>query len=417
VLKDYLPWIVVGAVVAVGVVAVTLLSRTRPKSLSTSRLGRRRPHRDHFRRGEKRQTPVRHAAIIVNPTKVHDLAQVQAQLTLLCQEEGWAEPRFYETTIEDPGTGQARQAVADGAAVVCSLGGDGTVRHVATGLVGTETPLGILPAGTGNLLARTLDMPVGSLASAVRTALTGRNRRIDVGEVVIEQVAPARRGARPDGARADGAGADSAGTSPAEPAQALDADPDEAVAVSVDAAADADAESVETTTTRHQFLVMTGIGMDAAIMQGTNENLKATVGWGAYVVSGLKHLVSPEFRVAFRLDDEPEFKRRARAVVIGNCGKLLGGLVLMPDARVDDEQLDVVIASPKGFVGWAPVIARALTRQRKGHSTLDHKTCREVRIRTDRALPVQVDGDVVAEATEVTATVRPAALTVRVSQV
>jgi diacylglycerol kinase family enzyme len=407
VLKDYLPWIVVGAVVAVGVVAVTLLSRTRPKSLSTSRLGRRRPHRDHFRRGERRQTPVRHAAIIVNPTKVHDLAQVHAQLTLLCQEEGWAEPRFYETTIEDPGTGQARQAVADGAAVVCSLGGDGTVRHVATGLVGTETPLGILPAGTGNLLARNLDMPVGSLASAVRTALTGRNRRIDVGEVVIEQVVPTRRGAGTD------RGSDSVGTKRAGPDEVRDADEGEAVAV----AADADAELVETTPTRHQFLVMTGIGMDAAIMQGTNENLKATVGWGAYVVSGLKHLVSPEFRVSFRLDDEPEFKRRARAVIIGNCGKLLGGLVLMPDARIDDEQLDVVIASPKGFVGWAPVIARALTRQRKGHSTLDHKTCREIRIHTDRALPVQVDGDVVGEATDVTATVRPAALTVRVSQV
>jgi diacylglycerol kinase family enzyme len=405
VLKDYLPWIIIGAVVVAGIVAAVLLSRVRPTSLSPSRLRQRRPHRDHFRRGDERPTPVRHAAVVVNPTKVHDLAQVRAQLTRLCQEEGWAEPRFYETTIEDPGTGQARQAVADGAAVVCSLGGDGTVRHVATGLIGTETPLGILPAGTGNLLARNLDMPVGSLASAVRTALTGRNRRIDVGELVIERVVPARRGAAHEGTKPSDAHDPAASAAPAaaHPA-ATDQDGD-------------DPGGSDSSSTRHQFLVMTGIGMDAAIMRGTNENLKATVGWGAYVVSGLKHLVSPEFRVTFGLDDEPEFKRRARAVIIGNCGKLLGGLVLMPDARVDDEQLDVVIASPKGFVGWAPVIARALTRQRKGHSTLDHKTCRTVRIHTDRPLPVQIDGDVVAEATDVTATVRPAALTVRVSQV
>jgi diacylglycerol kinase family enzyme len=86
----------------------------------------------------------------------------------------------------------------------------------------------------------------------------------------------------------------------------------------------------------------------------------------------------------------------------------------MPDARVDDERLDVVIASPRGLVGWAPVIARVLTRQRKGHATLDHKVCREIRVRVDRPLPVQVDGDVVGEATEVNATVLPAALTVRV---
>jgi diacylglycerol kinase family enzyme len=407
VLKDYLPWIIIGAVVVAGIVAVVLLGRSRPTSLSPSRLRGRRPHRDHFRRGEDRQTPVRHAAIVVNPTKVHDLGQIRAQLTLLCEEEGWGQPRFYETTIEDPGTGQARQAVAEGAAVVCSLGGDGTVRHVAIGLLGTETPLGILPAGTGNLLARNLDMPMGSLESAVRTALTGRNRRIDVGELVIERVATARRGVVAAGAEAVEVGG----------AAAEDTDPNDAQVA--DAADDgvASAGPMEAMPERHQFLVMTGIGMDAAIMQGTNENLKATVGWGAYVVSGLKHLVSPEFRVSFRLDDEPEFKRRARAVIIGNCGKLLGGLVLMPDARIDDEQLDVVIASPKGFVGWAPVIARALTRQRKGHSTLDHKTCREIRIHTDRALPVQVDGDVVGEATDVTATVRPAALTVRVSQV
>jgi diacylglycerol kinase family enzyme len=164
----------------------------------------------------------------------------------------------------------------------------------------------------------------------------------------------------------------------------------------------------------YQFLVMAGMGMDAHMMGITNEKLKQRVGWPAYVVSGLRSLVSPEFRVRVRIDGEPEYKQRARSVVIGNCGKLLGGLVLMPDARVDDQQLDVVIASPRGFVGWVPVLARAITRQRKGHPTLDHKVCREIRVRTDRPVPVQIDGDVIGEASEVNAVVRPAALTVRV---
>ena len=142
---------------------------------------------------------------------------------------------------------------------------------------------------------------------------------------------------------------------------------------------------------------MAGVGMDAQIMAGTNENLKAKVGWPAYMVSGLKHLVSPEFRIAVKVDDELEFRRRARMVVIGNCGRLLGGLVLMPNARVDDGQLDAVIASPRGVVGWVPVATRVATRQRKGHPTLDHKACKEIRVRTDRPVPVQIDGDVIGD--------------------
>ncbi|GAA6526044.1 diacylglycerol kinase family protein [Intrasporangium sp. DVR] len=364
-LKDYLPWIVVGVVVLALVIGVVVGMRTAARSTSVlRRRGAGRPSRDQFR-SRQRSATVKQAAVVINPTKFADLPMIRERITSTSHACGWGDPLFYETTVADPGTGQAERAVAEGASVVCSLGGDGTVRAVACALIGTETPLGILPAGTGNLLARNLDLPVDALDEAVRVALTGRNRRIDVGELVIGEM-------------------------------------------------DANGHPVSGELVTQQFLVMGGMGLDALIMGATNEALKQRVGWAAYLVSGFKHLVSPEFRAQVRLDTEPEFKRRARAVVIGNCGRLLGGLVLMPDARVDDQRLDVVIASPRGFVGWAPVIARVLTRQRKGHSTLDHKVCREIRVRVDRPLPVQVDGDVVGEATEVNATVRPAALTVRV---
>ena len=373
-LKDYLPWIIAGLVVLALVVGGVVLTRVAPESAATLRR-RPRPPRAHFRNGDdETPVPVKRAGVVINPTKFADLPAVRARITGTCVANGWGEPLFYETTVEDPGQGQAAQAVRDGVDVVCTLGGDGTVRNVASTLVGTETPLGILPAGTGNLLARNLDLPV-ALESAVAVALTGRNRRIDVGELVIGTV--------PTGDARDDAGD----------------------------AGDADDDVPET----HHFLVMSGIGMDAQIMAGTNENLKAKVGWPAYMVSGLKHLVSPEFRIGVKVDDDLEFRRRARMVVIGNCGRLLGGLVLMPHAGAAAGQLAGVSASRGGGGGGVPLAPRDPTRQRKGHPTLDHKVCKEVRVRTDRPVPVQIDGDVIGEATEVSARVRPGSLTVRVS--
>ncbi|GAB3051518.1 diacylglycerol kinase family protein [Intrasporangium mesophilum] len=374
-LKDYLPWIIAGAVVLALVIGGVVLNRVSPATTATfRRRSRPRPPRGHFRSGDIPDVQLKRAAVVVNPTKFADLPNLRERITATCHASGWGDPMFYETTADDPGAGQAAQALRDGADIVCSLGGDGTVRNVARALIGTETPLGILAAGTGNLLARNLDLPV-ALDLAVTVALTGRNRRIDVGEIVIS-------------------------SGPTDPAPVQDETLDEAEPF-----------------TTHPFLVMSGLGMDAEIMAGTNENLKNKVGWPAYMVSGLKHLVSPEFRISVKVDDELEFRRRARMVVIGNVGRLLGGLVLMPNARVDDAQLDAVIASPRGVVGWVPVATRVVTRSRKGHPTLDHKVCKEIRVRTDRPVPVQIDGDVIGEATEITATVRPAALTVRVSQV
>ena len=67
--------------------------------------------------------------------------------------------------------------------VVIAAGGDGTIRVVAGVLAGTGVPMGILPLGTGNLLARNLELPIDSLWNLVSIAVTGRDRRIDVGWV------------------------------------------------------------------------------------------------------------------------------------------------------------------------------------------------------------------------------------------
>lgn len=74
---------------------------------------------------------------------------------------------------------QARRAAEDGVERLLVVGGDGTMHHVAQGLAGTATALGVIPMGTGNDLALALGTPRG-VDEAVRHALTAPLRRIDL---------------------------------------------------------------------------------------------------------------------------------------------------------------------------------------------------------------------------------------------
>ncbi|MDT7714697.1 MAG: diacylglycerol kinase [Pseudonocardiales bacterium] len=293
-------------------------------------------------------------AVVVNPVGVKDATSLRIQITAVCVELGWQPPLWLQTTIDDPGKGQTAAALAAGADVVLACGGDGTVRHVAHVLAGSGTPMGLLPTGTANLLARNLAITRRDLVQATRTALSGKTRAIDVGWVLIDD-------------RAE----------------------------------------------EHVFLVMAGMGFDAAIMTGAGHELKARLGSLAYVVSGARALRGLRADITLAVDGRIELPRRVRAVIVGNCGRLLGGLVLMPAARVDDGLLDVVTIGPRGIVGWLAVTARVLARRRHGHRIVQHWQGHDVIISADTAQEAQLDGDPVGEAYGMRMRVDPGALLVR----
>lgn len=112
----------------------------------------------------------RQSAVVFNPVKVAD--DFRDTVSRRLSEAGWSEPLWLETAEDDPGRSMTAKAREAGVDLVLAAGGDGTVRVVADGLAGTSIALGVIPAGTGNLLARNLDLPLDE-GAAVEVAFAG----------------------------------------------------------------------------------------------------------------------------------------------------------------------------------------------------------------------------------------------------
>lgn len=307
---------------------------------------------------------MRRAAIVANPSKLAgDAAQVRGELTSVFVKSGWTEPLWLETTEADPGTGQGRLALAEGVDLVAALGGDGTVRGVADALVGSTTPLAIVPAGTGNLLARNLRIRKRGYAATLRSALDGRTQVIDT------------------------------------------------MAVELDRDGDGHFDPPTTGT------VMTGIGLDADIINSTNESLKTKVGWLAYPLAGGPHLRHSLYDMTVTYDDEPPAPPRGlTSVLVGNCGRLTGGVRLMPDAVIDDGELDTVELRADGVLGWVPLVTQVLSGSLTRTQAVRHRRSRSVVVSSDRPAMVEIDGDVPGKAHAIRVTIRPKSLYVRVQR-
>jgi YegS/Rv2252/BmrU family lipid kinase len=120
------------------------------------------------------------AAVVANPARRSNRARLRTLVCAAMARHGWGEPLWLETSAGDPGERMARTAVQAQVDLVLASGGDGTVTACAAALAGSGIPLAVLPAGTGNLLARNLGLPL-ALDDALAVALTGADRYLDVG--------------------------------------------------------------------------------------------------------------------------------------------------------------------------------------------------------------------------------------------
>lgn len=308
-----------------------------------------------------------------NPTKVHE-EQLRADVDAAAAAAGWSATRWYRTSEQDVGQGRTAEALADGAAVVLAVGGDGTVRAVAEGLRDSGVPIALVPSGTGNLLARNLKLPLTNQVDSIGAAFGGTDRALDLGIAALK--------------REDG------------------------------------------TTDEHVFVVVAGLGIDAKMIAKTNPRLKRAVGWLAYI-DGIGRAL-PELRpvkLKYTLDGAPPRSLNAHSILIGNCGSLPGGILLMPDAEPDDGVLDVAVLRPRGPFGWLKVWNKltwengVLRKSALGRSIIDlRKDVRDVtyvrgkdfELKLEVPQQVQLDGDEFGTVVGAKVQVDPGALLVKV---
>jgi len=163
------------------------------------------------------------------------------------------------------------------------------------------------------------------------------------------------------------------------------------------------------------FAVMAGMGFDAHMLDATNDTAKKHIGWLAYVAGAVKHLRDRPMRLRITLDGRPAFTRRPRTVIVGNVGRLQGGMRLLNDARPDDGLLDVAVLSPRSLRHWA-ALGWGVLRRKDTVTRMETFTAARVEIRSTRNQPRQLDGDLIDPGRDLIVTVRPKALLLCVPQ-
>jgi diacylglycerol kinase family enzyme len=213
---------------------------------------------------------------------------------------------------------------------VFTLGGDGTAMEVIGALAGSGTPVGVLPGGTGNLVARALRTP-RRIERAVPALLHGSLASVDLGYI-------------PEAKR--------------------------------------------------HFAFSSGVGVDARMIDETDPELKRRFGIGAYIHTGVRVGLSRRpFRVRVEVDGEV-IEREATSLMVANFGTVLDRLfVLGPGIEQDDGRLDLCVFSPRHSPDVVRIAWRLFRRAFEGADSLLYRSGREFRVDCDPPQLYQADGE------------------------
>lgn len=269
--------------------------------------------------------------------------------------------RYEISVTHDFGDGAVavRNAVEKGTDLIVCYGGDGTVMDVTEGLREADVPLLILQGGTGNLVAKELDLPKELTKSLQKiTGDTFTTRKLDVGRLG-----------------------------------------------------------------KYPFLLRAGCGFETDVLQDASRELKNQFGKWAYAFAAAKALQevsAAKYRIT--IDDSREVYAEAVACVIANTGAFgVGSLTLSPGIEIDDGKLDLILIRKADVEGIFSLIRMMMGDEPKtkgeeaplvdASHLVGRWQAEKVTIETDPVLPIQIDGDVLTK-TPQTAEILPGALEV-----
>ncbi|MDQ4212718.1 diacylglycerol/lipid kinase family protein [Microbacterium sp. ASV81] len=297
--------------------------------------------------------PVPRIAVIANPRSGKGRGARIAEAAIAHLRERGAEVLAFAGDTAGDTRRLARDAIATEPGALVVVGGDGTLSGIVDLLADAAVPLVLVPAGTGNDLARALGIPVHAPDAAAEAALTGSARTIDLGEI-----------------ESDGR------TTP--------------------------------------FLTVAALGFDARVSERTNR-LRFPRGKARYYLALLVELVRlrpTPFRI--RVADEVESARPGTLVAVGNTSSYGGGMPVCAGADPADGLLDVVHVAPLGRLRLIRLFPLLLRGEHLRRAEVVHRRIDRVEIAAPD-LVVYADGERVA-AGACTIRVRPAALTLLVPE-
>jgi diacylglycerol kinase family enzyme len=246
----------------------------------------------------------------------------------------------------------AHQGVETGADVVAVYGGDGTLMQTVPAIVGTGTPIALIPGGTGNLVAGNLRIPRDPMEAA-RLITHGTPRLIDLGRLQLSN-------------------------------------------------------------RERYFAVACGAGLDAEVMASTTAEAKRAFGLGAYVAriyQGLQELKGDHYRVTV---DGEVIEMDAVTVIVANCGEFVPPFLRLGHGiTFDDGLLDVVLLDADGVLQGVGVLSRlllgltdspAMRFARGEHIVVESEPIRQV----------ELDGEAAGGDTPFTASIVPKAIEIMV---
>jgi YegS/Rv2252/BmrU family lipid kinase len=166
-----------------------------------------------------------------------------------------------------------------------------------------------------------------------------------------------------------------------------------------------------------RFAVMAGAGFDARMIRDADRGMKDRVGRLAYIVTGAKNLRGSRVRTKIRVDGAKWFDDDASCVLVGNVGKILGGIEAFEHARPDDGRLELGVVTADGMVQWARALSRTALGNAEKSPFVHTTSAQRIDVTMAKRTPYELDGGDRSSTKRLKIRVEPAAIAICVPDV